>query len=189
LEVWRHVGDPREELLNTWRSTLFEIERRIAQKGGDSQAPLDMVSIRDQARAEIERMERDGGAIPTPIPLPAAFDLPSRLDFAFQLENLRRDVASWQSSISRELVTMTDEQVRPLQAMLFEMSRRLDAITQAITTIREDQAVIAHRLGSLETSASSRDGASTRWLVHLSLAILVVTVAITAMHYLGIGGL
>lgn len=185
------MSDPRVETLEIWRSNLFEIERRIAFHGGDTQTPLHLISLRDQARAEIEKLERDlAGSQPvSPNIVPSSVELSTQLDYRFQLENLRRDMASWQAAMSRELSGMTEEQVKPLQAMMFEMSRRLDAITLSLTTIQQDQAVIMHRLGALEMSSSSSDGVRSRWLVHLSAAILIVTVAILAGHYLRIGGL
>jgi hypothetical protein len=46
------------DVLDIWHANLDEIERRIAMAGGS--APLEMLRLRDNARAEIERIERDG---------------------------------------------------------------------------------------------------------------------------------
>ena len=183
------MADPRLEILEIWRSNLFEIERRVAIYGGDTQTPLHLVSLRDQARAEIEKLERDLAGSFRPVSdgiVPTATELSVQLDYRFQLESLRRDMASWQAAMSRELLSMTDDQVKPLQTILFEMSRRLDAINQTMTAIQKENAVISHRLSRLEVDFGVEDRGRIRWLINLAVGALVVAVVIMLLHYLGV---
>lgn len=88
--------------------------------------------------------------------------------------------------MAKELAQMTDEQIRPLQTMLFEMSRRLDTITQTMSAIQQENAVISHRLGRLESDFGGEDRQRVRWLVYLALAILGVSVVMVLLRYLNV---
>lgn len=143
----------RDDLLRIWRANAEEIERRIAEYGGESKAPLELVNLLRRARLEIASLEGDNEV--DTLRSPSERRLVSGIDYALvEIERLRRDLAAWQADLGRDLIEMAEQHIRPGEQMIYNLNTKLDAISESVRQIDVRLAVLTREVESLKNDAS-----------------------------------
>ncbi len=138
----------RDDLLAIWRANLDQIERRIAEYGGETQAPLELVNLRNRARAEIAALEMDSAEDAQRSA--AERRLITGSDYALvEIERLRRDLANWQVSVTQEMLEMAEEHVRPSEKMIYDLNRKLDDVVEQVQQINVRLAILERDMRGL----------------------------------------
>jgi len=139
-----------DDLLAIWRSNLHEIEKRIAEYGGENRAPLELVNLLRNARREIASLE--GEAYEEGMRSPSQQRMVSSVDYALvEIERLRGDLARWQASVTKDILEMTEQHVKPSEQIIYNLSKKLDDISAAVADINVKLAVMSNDLEKLRS--------------------------------------
>lgn len=133
------------DLLQIWRANAEHIERRIAEYGGESRAPLELVHLLRRAREEIAALEMDASEAPL---RSRAEDMLIRGSpyTLVEIERLRRDLAAWQAEMMKDLLRMAEEKTPLLDASTHD---ELDRLKETIAELQVSTAVLTRELSAI----------------------------------------